>query len=270
MSKGQNFGSIEFMNEDCVVVSYPKSGNTWMRFLIFSYLFDRQATFEDVKKTMPYIPPEWRSETTSVLSKITHLVFKSHENWPQRYSKVIYIVRDPRDIVLSLYFWHRKTGFFDMPENKAISDGEYIDKFLFSSYLWPVPWDKHVEGWIDGGDKLSGSFLFVKYENMLANIKTQFRRVIDFLGLQLDQQKLERAISRCSLSKMQQVENKRKNEIPFARKGKSGQWEGVLNQTIVRQFSERFGSTMEKMGYRTPISNELSEQSHSPMIIPLR
>ena len=234
----------QLLKEDCVVVSYPKSGNTWMRFLIFSYLFDRQATFEDMDKIMPYAPPKWRPGITSI-----SVILKSHERWPQQYNKVIYIIRDPRDIVISLYYWHIKTGFFDMSENKATSSSEYIDKFLFSNYLWEIPWDTHIEEWVDGGDKLPGGFLFVKYEDMLANIEAEFRRVVDFLNLQWVQQKAERAIRNCSLGKMQRVENKKENAIPFARKGESGQWKKELSPTVVRQFSERFGVMMEKMGY---------------------
>ena len=234
------------LKEDCVVVSYPKSGNTWMRFLIFSYLFDRQATFEDVDKVMPYVPDKWRPGMTSI-----PIVLKSHERWPQQYGKVIYIVRDPRDIVLSLYSWHHKTGFFNKPKNQAMSDDKYVAEFLFGDYLWEIPWDTHVEEWIGGGDQLPGGFLLVKYEDMLADTETQFRRVVDFLDLQWEQQKAERAIRRCSLGKMQQVENKKENSIPFARKGKSGQWKEVFSPIVVRRFSERFGATMEKMGYHT-------------------
>jgi len=230
---------------DCVVVSYPKSGNTWMRFLIFSYLLDRQGTFEEVEQGMPYVPQDWYYGKTS-----PPIVLKSHNSWPQKYGKVLYMVRDPRDVVISFYYWHIKTGLFEKPEYRDWTIEEYISRFMGDNFVWKTPWDKHVMDWFEHRDELTDGFLLVKYEDLLDNTLEQMHKVVVFLGMEWNQQKAERAIENCSISKMQKIEKSREKDlIAFARKGTAGQWRDLFSLDTAMLFSKRFGPTMRKFGY---------------------
>src|SRR5215471_15987144 len=76
--------------DDTFIVSYPRSGNTWTRFLIASLLHPNEAvTFSNIDRFIPDI--------TAVPRKILRetprpRVIKSHEYFDLRYNKVIYIV----------------------------------------------------------------------------------------------------------------------------------------------------------------------------------
>jgi len=93
-------------------------------------------------------------------------------------------------------------------------------------------------------------FLLVRYEDLLDNILEQTHKMVVFLGMEWDQQKAERAIEKCSISKMQKVDKSREKAlIPFARKGTAGQWRNMFSSEVAMLFSKRFGTTMKKMGY---------------------
>jgi hypothetical protein len=72
-------------------------------------------------------------------------LIKSHEYFDPRYKKVIYIVSDPRDVVISYYYFHLKQRF--------IEDGYPMERFVsrfVSGDVDPIfaSWGENVAGWI--------------------------------------------------------------------------------------------------------------------------
>src|SRR5579864_3903338 len=104
--------------DDTFLVSYPKSGNTWTRFLIANLVYpEKHPDFSNINELIP--DPE-------ALSK-RHLgqlprprILKSHQYFDPRYERVICIVRDPRDVVLSEYHFQIKRRV--LAEDFPISD----------------------------------------------------------------------------------------------------------------------------------------------------
>src|SRR6476646_4264045 len=92
--------------DDTFVVSYPRSGNTWTRFLIANLLHpDLNVSFTNIEKLIP----DTSSQSNRALKRTPRpRIIKTHEYFDHRYPKVIYIVRDPRDVVLSYYDFQRK------------------------------------------------------------------------------------------------------------------------------------------------------------------
>src|SRR5215475_9391593 len=84
--------------DDTFLVSYPRSGNTWTRFLIANLRYpNRQVSFT----TLDEFIPDACSQTKASLKRSQRpRLIKTHEYFDPRYKKVIYIVRDPRDVVL--------------------------------------------------------------------------------------------------------------------------------------------------------------------------
>jgi hypothetical protein len=93
------------------ISSYPKSGNTWVRFLLLNLIYGKQETTKDLNRLIPDIhksdftspPPD--QPTTFIKSH-----FKMSEDMPllERTAGFIYVVRNPIDVVLSnlnYYFW---------------------------------------------------------------------------------------------------------------------------------------------------------------------
>ena len=90
--------------DDVFIVSYPRSGNTWMRFLVGELVFQKEIDFHNLRELIPdiYI----YGCTHSFLESLNRPRYiKSHEPYDPRYPKVIYLVRDPRDVAISYYNW---------------------------------------------------------------------------------------------------------------------------------------------------------------------
>ena len=103
---------------DVALASYPRSGNTWMRFLLYQLLTGEAGEFESINSTFPYVGDH--HDAPSVLPGGGRLI-KTHEDQPELYPRAIYVMRDPRDVVLSEHRYQRKFGFVDMPLERFVA-----------------------------------------------------------------------------------------------------------------------------------------------------
>ena len=92
---GRNFA---FYPDRAFVVSYPQTGNTWTRFLIANLVHaDQDFSFTNIEKLIP----DTSSQSNRALKATRRpRIIKTHEYFDHRCSKIIYIVRDPRDVAI--------------------------------------------------------------------------------------------------------------------------------------------------------------------------
>ena len=101
--KTRNAGPyLKVFPDDVFIVSYPRSGNTWVRFLIGSMVYQADVDFNNL---VTIIPDIYRCTNRFLESLERPRYLKSHEPYDGRYPKVIYLVRDPRDVAISYYYW---------------------------------------------------------------------------------------------------------------------------------------------------------------------
>jgi len=114
--------------DDTFIVSYPKSGNTWTRFLVASLIHNQEPmTFLKADKVIPSIDTQSRRYFKSLPRP---RVIKSHFPFDPTYKRVIYIVRDPKDVAVSQYHYQIK--------RKVLQDGHPIDEWIGSIAQVPV------------------------------------------------------------------------------------------------------------------------------------
>jgi hypothetical protein len=245
--------------DDTWIVSYPRSGNTWTRFLIANLIHPEQpVTFADIERLIP----DCEAMSSRFVKRIPRpRIIKSHEYFDPRYKKVIYIVRDPRDVALSYYDFSRKYRQIDdaFPLTRFVSD--FVAGRL-SSFDWGT-WGENVASWFytRGG---RAEFLLLRYEDMLADTAHELSKVARFLGIDPTMERLAAAIDRSSADKMRGMEktqgdqwvttrNKR-SDIPFVRTASSGLWKEKLPVSSIAEIETAWGPLMRELGYEVTIT----------------
>lgn len=238
--------------DDVFIVSYPKSGNTWTRFLIANLIYPQErANFGNINRLIP--DPEALSKR-ALSRQPTPRYIKSHQYFDPRYRRVLYIVRDPRDVVLSQYHFHRK--------RKLLQDGDpiehFVTRFIKGQTSIYASWGENVASWLSTrGD--SAGFLLVRYEDLLADAVLELTKVAVFLGVEADRNRIERAVNFSSSGEMREMERSQsrlwsstkdtRQDVPFVREARAGGWKGNLPEFSVAEIEAAWGNLMGKLGY---------------------
>ena len=286
--------AVQVLPDDIFLVSYPKSGNTWTRFLLGNLLNpDEGITFANVERKVPDI----YAESKSTLKKAPRpRLIKSHECFDPRYRRVIYIVRDPRDVAVSAYHYDRK--------ERNIPDGFPLEKYVTTRFMktdeYFGSWGEHAGSWLvnsnnilqmsrlkDGflgtmgswGDNVMSwvgarghdrEFLLVRYEDLLEDTRREMTRISEFLGLvHISAEQIDKAVELSSAENMRKLEaaqndqwvttKESRKDIPFVRSAKSGQWQQSLPSVSVAEIESAWEPVMKLLGY--PLSSELHKSS---------
>jgi hypothetical protein len=160
--------------DDTFLVEFPKSGITWLTFLIASVNLqksgiERQPTFFAINDLVPdihvsrHLPPPLPFPDMRFI--------KSHAGYNPLYSKVIYLVRDPRDVMVSYYAFARKLGWYNGSLHDMIKDPQFGIK----------AWVAHANSWLDE-TKPSVSFNVIRYEDLMRRSKEK-KTFVYFLTL---------------------------------------------------------------------------------------
>jgi hypothetical protein len=240
--------------DDTFVISYPRSGNTWTRFLIANLLRPQEpVTFADIEQLIPDAEAQSSRYLRGIPSPRT---IKSHSYFDPRYPRVIYIVRDPRDVALSYYDFSRKY--------RQIEDGYPLERYLedfTSGHLlsagWGT-WGENVASWVYARGARPG-YLLLRYEDMKARPEQQVTRIAEFLGIPASPEQLRTAIERSSADRMREMEKTqgkdwittkdKRSDIPFVRTASAGGWKTKLPRESVAKIEAKWGHIMAQLGY---------------------
>lgn len=238
--------------DDIFLVSYPKSGNTWTRFLVANLAYPHeQVNFANINRLIP--DPEALSKR--VMTRLPRPRYiKSHQYFDPRYPKVVYVVRDPRDVALSQYHFHRK--------RRLVQDGtpveDFMKRFVAGSTSPYASWGENVASWLSTRHG-HPSFLLLRYEDMMANSAQELGKLALFLGIDVDGPRLEQVATRCSADQMRKLEQQQghlwsstqntRQDVPFVREAKAGGWKSNLSESAVAAIEGAWGHTMQFLGY---------------------
>lgn len=237
--------------DDIFIVSYPKSGNTWTRFLIGNLVHQHEpVTFANVEYRVPsiYVHPD------RILRRLPRLL-KSHECFDPRYRKIIYIARDPRDVAVSCYHYYIKMGW--LSETCSLQD--FVPRFIVPEFEINFgSWADNVMSWVSMRQH-SNMFLFLRYEDMLRQPELELARVASFLNIEPTPERLARAVALSAADRMRELEKEEgdkwalikdsRKDKPFVREAKSGGWRKVLPTESVARIESAWGPVMEMFGY---------------------
>lgn len=253
--------------EDTFLVSYPKSGNTWARFLIANLVYpESPVNFANINTLVP--DPEALSKRR-MEQLPSPRILKSHECFHPRYPRIIYLVRDPRDVAVSQFHFHRK--------RKVIGDDYPLESFIkrfVTADTTPTygSWGENVGSWLAARSGRPG-FLLVRYEDLVSQIGREMARVAEFLNIEAQPGLISQAVERSSADRMRQLEKAAANkwsttketrqDIAFVRSAKSGDWRSALPAPCVAEIETAWGPLMRWLGY--DVSSDVKAEQAGPM-----
>jgi Sulfotransferase domain len=240
--------------DDTFIISYPRSGNTWTRFLIANLMHPEEpVTFANIERLIP----DAEAQSSRYMRRTpSPRMIKSHSYFDPRYPRVIYIVRDPRDVALSYYDFSRKYRQID----DSYPLERYIDDFTTGHLLsagWGT-WGENVASWVYARGARPG-FLLLRYEDMKARPDRELVRIAEFLGISASPQLLQAVIERSAADRMREMEKTqgkswvttkdKRSDIPFVRTASVGGWKSNLQTEPVAKIEARWGNIMAQLGY---------------------
>jgi Sulfotransferase domain len=243
--------NLIILPDDVFLVSFPKSGNTWARFLVANLVHPEQpANFRNIHQLVP--DPEGTAKKYFDRAPRPRVI-KSHECFEPRFPRVIYIIRDPRDVALSQYHYHRKRLKID--DHYSIE--KFVTRFIAGETCAHGSWGENVLTWLITR-RNDPRFLLLRYEDMVADTPRELGKIAAFLGIAPSAAQILQAVERSSADQMRKLEEAQSHlctltdtrpDIPFVRAAKSGDWRSGLPPAAVEKIEAAWGALMRYLQY---------------------
>ena len=273
------------MNRILWLASYPKSGNTWVRAFLANYLADGTAPVDintlpdfaygdmrvnyyaqvsgkaaadlawpEINRLRPRVHRFLAQARPGLVFVKTHAVVATIDGvptiTPDATFGAIYLVRNPLDIAVSF------ANHYGLSISKAVEALCFTDlRIAAKEGHIPQPisdWTTHVESWL----RAPGLYLHVvRYEDMLTSPQRTFARMIEFLGLAMNRERLKRAIRQSSFRVLAEQERRvgfverSKNAEAFFRRGSAGGFREELTPAQIEALVDKHRAMMTKLGY---------------------
>lgn len=194
--------------QDIFLVSYPKSGSTYLRFLIANAIkahfeIEREVNLFSIQDIIPWITDHDLSPLGPFGMASLPRIIKSHFAYNKKYRRVILLVRDPRDIFVSYFHHTRKYRLLNnehIPENWSISD------FIRDPMYAPELWAAHTQSWYRCRQNLDTNVQLLRYETLLSNPEEELHKVMTLIGINLSESSLKCAVGASSRDRMKRME----------------------------------------------------------------
>ncbi len=255
---------------DCVIVSFGKSGRTWLRVMMSRFyqtkhgLAERHLIgFDNLHQLDPAIPK----------------IFFTHDNYTKDYTgnldsksdyagkKVVLLVRHPADVAVSQYHqWQYRMKPNKVALNNYPERGQDLPIFDFVTREWAglTRTIEFMNGW--AAETGTDDVLVVRYEDMRATPEQVLGRILAFIGTPGTEEEVREAVAFASFENMRKMEanstfwlsggrmrpGDRKNPESFkTRRGKVGGYRDYfddsevaeIDRLVALQLSPVFGYT---------------------------
>ena len=266
--------------------SYPKSGNTWLRCWLEAYRRNGHLDINDIRicisdasgSVMQRVSP-WTLAETNIAAQLllrpaalmhtftsirapfyckTHFANVALPGMPAcippgMTERAIYIVRDPRQVAVSMSMW------MGVPVDKIVQamnhDEYHIGVPPAHAFTLLTTWSRHVSSWVEE-DQFP--VLVLKYEDMVADPEAMLDQCTDFLGWKKKAKLIRKAVKATQISRLQRLEGEhgfeengsgqRGNMKRFFHAGGT-RWKDELGPKWIKQIEHDHGEVMRQLGY---------------------
>ncbi len=232
---------------DVLLASYPKSGNTWLRFMLAELFTGHEVAFGNVRQVVPYVGRH--RAVPGVLPSGGRLI-KTHEPYRHEYRNAIFLVRDVRDVVISYYNRpkQRRAGV-------RTTLKEFLPAFLRGTLNAYGSWQSHAASWLDAA--AAANIQQVRYEDLRQVPEETLAGICDFLGAKIGRDSLRAVVEHNTFEKMRAKEDqfrmtlrdRGRREVRLMRRGAMGEWSSSLDAEDLRLIERHAGLMLTRLGY---------------------
>jgi len=274
------------MKKNIFLASYPKSGNTWLRAIITSALIkEKKFSLDDLKKILLLsskknfknfknikysndkdVDFDWMSENIINCQKYLNKtnqdfnIYKTHSVRHRKFTNetvnmgFIYIVRDPRDIVISLS--HFAGGSLDRSIDEMLYSKKLMTRSNGAKELLST-WNLHTKSWLE---YINVSRLFNNYEDLINKTEENIIQIFNFLNkiiynkfipTKIDIKKIVQETSINNLKKEERLFgfNEASKYSRFFRSGRTEQWKDILSLGQIKLIEKELYPMMKQFNY---------------------
>lgn len=254
-------------SDEIYFVSYPKTGGTWLKFLLNRFFVlhfelgeeNYSVDLERIRELSNLVPHVIWTHEDSYLIKESGTVNPTPKDMLNRklpisnYQRCIFLVRDPRDVAVS--YFHQvnkrsKTTFFNGSIDEFVLDPVYgLERVLKYYKLY------------EKTHHLYPDFHLVKYEELLVHTKEELQKVLGFIGIQhFNEGFLDRVVNEGKADNMRKMEKSKAvsgmnsfgedRDSLKVRKAKTGSYLEELKPETVEKMNEIIQAYNCPFGYK--------------------
>jgi len=260
------WNDFEFRDDDIIVGTYQKAGTTWVQQIIAQFVFNGETEGMPVGDISPWLDlrlPPLEAKLPDIIAQKhrrflkTHLPVDALVYEPK--AKYIYIARDGRDIVWSLFNHHHALNdvFYDgiaslpnlgplLPRPETEDVREYFLAWLAGDGhpFWPF-WE-NIRTWWE--TRNLPNMYFLHFQNLVDDLEGTMRKIAAFLDIPIDESKWDLMVHHCGFDYM------KKNATlstplggviftggadSFIFKGINDRWRDTLNKADIEAYEAR-------------------------------
>ena len=245
------------------VVGYPKSGNTWLCFLL-AYCLNAEYDDLDAPGIHPtndyqrqYVKggfdrPSYQNQTGQILKTHCQDLSPIFTDEP-----IVYLVRDGRDVMVSYYFF-KNTYFYagNLPPFKKLlfqarglfnkSPNNQAQDRDFSLFLERHidEWVTHVSTWLKRKPTA-----IVRYEDLKVNPQVTLNQLFTRLNVEVSSNIIEQALHIFNFKQLAQRQEGEEDRSSFFRKGIVGDWQNHFSAEDLNFFNQKASQIMKQLEY---------------------
>ncbi len=244
---------------DVFIVGHPKSGNTLITYMLAVLLeskLGKRATLANLQQFVPALHAADDKISAYAGMPDPRMFRNEGPKFPELYPRTLYIVRDPRAVLVS-YYHHCIHDTGDI--NWKLDD--FVEEILAHGCIkrlepYIVRWDQQVSGWLNRAKHQRVKF--VKYEDLRNDRRKVLEAVLQFLEFACPEQEVAQAVERSSFANMRKEEELHGAEPYsgtkgergfFVRRGKVDGWKDELSPAAIQRIETEFAPVMQELGY---------------------
>jgi len=206
------------------VISYPKSGATWFRLLMYALFHQEVENSNDVQEFYPELPTQ-ESQVSENIEKGVDFFIKNHEAYSNgikyldKASKIIYIARNPFNCMLSKLDHYKYEGVNWV--NNESGFNKFCNEFLDDANKPPNKtsdklhggWNYHIRSWTES--ELDIPVITIRYEDLTEDTFKCLKDLNQKMGWEYSDESIRKAVELASFDRIKELEiNELTNKIP--------------------------------------------------------